>query len=345
MDSQKQNTIIGVGIALIVASVFGSPYWAVSQIKSAAKHNDAKALAEYIDFLSVKESLKSQINGMLVKEVAKKDQANGLEAFGAAMATAFVGPMIDAFVTPETLTLMMQGKSVQFGEAPTEQTSERQGNDAQSAEDDSRVNVEMGYESYSRFNIQVSDKTEPNKKVSFTLKREGLWSWKVATLTMPMPNENQEIAEAAPALQPEALGSEPLDPQALLDDLGNEPVPAEALAAPETLEPPMSAPTASALTQEETVVVSPSFDCTKAQSVPEHLICNDAELANLDVQLYAVYKQAKQASNNADWFKQTSRTAHKWREANCRDKACLLAWYSERKTVLGKIAESGGAQR
>ncbi len=334
MDSQKQNTIIGVGIALIVASVLGSPYWAVSQIKSAAKHNDAKALAEYIDFPSVKDSLKSQINGMLVKEVAKKGQSDGLEALGAAMATAFVGPMIDAFVTPETLTLMMQGKSVKLGETPAQQQADTS-SEYSSTEDDS-TNVEMGYESYSRFNIQVSDKAEPNKKVSFTLKREGLWSWKVATLTMPMPNENQEMVEAPPAPQPEAL-----DPQALLDELGDAPVPAEALAVPETLEPPVPAPTASALTQEETVVVSPSFDCTKAQSVPEHLICNDAELANLDVQLYTVYKQAKQASNNADWFKQTSRTAHKWREANCRDKACLLAWYSERKTVLGKIAENG----
>lgn len=337
MDSQKQNTIIGVGIALIVASVFGSPYWAVSQIKSAAKHNDAKALAEYIDFPSVKDSLKSQINGMLVKEVTKKGQSGGLEALGAAMATAFVGPMIDAFVTPETLTLMMQGKSVKLGETPAQQQTDTS-SEYSSTEEESTTNVEMGYESYSRFNIQVSDKAEPNKKVSFTLKREGLWSWKVATLTMPMPNENQEMVEAPPSPQPEAI-----DPQALLDELGDAPVPAEALAVPETLEPPVPAPTASALTQEETVVVSPSFDCTKAQSVPEHLICNDAELANLDVQLYAVYKQAKQASNNADWFKQTSRTAHKWREANCRDKACLLAWYSERKTVLGKIAESGNA--
>jgi uncharacterized protein YecT (DUF1311 family) len=337
MDSQKQNTIIFVGIVLIVASVFGSPYWAVSQIKSAAKHNDAKALAEYIDFPSVKDSLKSQINGMLVKEVTKKGQSGGLEALGAAMATAFVGPMIDAFVTPETLTLMMQGKSVKLGETPAQQQT-----DTTSAEDDSTA-VEMGYESYSHFNIQVSDKAEPDKKVSFTLKREGLWSWKVATLTIPMPNENQEMVEASPAPHAETLDSQPLVPQGVLDEMGDAPLPAEALALPETLEPPVPAPTESALTQEETVVVSPSFDCTKAQTVPEHLICNDAELANLDVELYTVYNQAKQASNNADWFKQTSRAAHKWREANCSDKACLLSWYSERKTVLGKIVQSGNA--
>ena len=197
MEKQKLM-LTGGAVALLLATVVGSPYWTVSQIKSAAQHNDSKALAEYIDFPSVKDSLKSQINGMLVKEVAKKGQSDGPRSARCGNGNRLlVGPMIDAFVTPETLTLMMQGKSVKLGETPAQQQTDTTG-----TEDDSTTNVEMGYDSYSRFNIQVSDKAEPNKKVSFTLKREGLWSWKVATLTMPMPNENKEVEEMQPVVPP-----------------------------------------------------------------------------------------------------------------------------------------------
>jgi uncharacterized protein YecT (DUF1311 family) len=334
LSMEKQKLMLtGGAVALLLATVVGSPYWTVSQIKSAAQHNDSKALAEYIDFPSVKDSLKSQINGMLVKEVAKKGQSDGLEALGAAMATAFVGPMIDAFVTPETLTLMMQGKSVKLGETPAQQQTDTTG-----TEDDSTTNVEMGYDSYSRFNIQVSDKAEPNKKVSFTLKREGLWSWKVATLTMPMPNENKEVEEVQPVVPPPQALEQSTEEFVDEGEADNLVPPGEA--ALEAAVAPSSAAGVAGATSE----AKPSFDCAKAHSTNEQLICSDAELANLDAQLFVIYQQAKQLSNNADWFKQSARNAFKWRESNCHDKACLLTWYSDRKNALNQIIAKGGVE-
>jgi uncharacterized protein YecT (DUF1311 family) len=86
-------------------------------------------------------------------------------------------------------------------------------------------------------------------------------------------------------------------------------------------------------------VIKPSFDCAKASSVNEKLICGDAELAGMDVDLAATYKQAKASASDPVAFKQKTVDAWKWREANCHDKACLVKWYADRRASL---ASGGG---
>ncbi len=73
--------------------------------------------------------------------------------------------------------------------------------------------------------------------------------------------------------------------------------------------------------------IRPSFDCSKAKSVAEKLICADSELATLDRQANEIHKKAKETTYfDAD----ESRKAWKWREENCKDKECLLQWFSKR---------------
>lgn len=81
-------------------------------------------------------------------------------------------------------------------------------------------------------------------------------------------------------------------------------------------------------------VVKPSFDCAKASSANEKMICGDAELAGLDSELATAYKQAKASAKDPVAFKQQTVDAWKWREANCHDKACLVKWYEDRRESL-----------
>ena len=84
-------------------------------------------------------------------------------------------------------------------------------------------------------------------------------------------------------------------------------------------------------------VISPSFDCSKANSPSERLICSDSELATQDNELFELYKRAKVKSDNPAAFKAEAVDAWKVRETNCRYKACLLEWYSNRKTYYEYI--------
>jgi hypothetical protein len=75
---------------------------------------------------------------------------------------------------------------------------------------------------------------------------------------------------------------------------------------------------------------NPSFDCARARSTPEKLICGDAELASLDRDLANLYSVAKNASEDKVSFQQETTAAWNRRERTCRDKACLIGWYDER---------------
>ena len=94
-----------------------------------------------------------------------------------------------------------------------------------------------------------------------------------------------------------------------------------------------------------------SFDCAKARSVPEMLICNTPHLSVADESLLPIYKAAEARIANwpgryesgqsaADWFKSNGRLAWRWREENCRDVLCLEIWLAERRALLKWISES-----
>ena len=78
----------------------------------------------------------------------------------------------------------------------------------------------------------------------------------------------------------------------------------------------------------------PTFDCAKARSVPEKLICTDPELARLDRELGRVYARAKNAAADAAAFRRQNSEAWHRREATCRDRECLLRWYANRHDQL-----------
>ncbi|AOM40490.1 lysozyme inhibitor LprI family protein [Xenorhabdus hominickii] len=72
-----------------------------------------------------------------------------------------------------------------------------------------------------------------------------------------------------------------------------------------------------------------SFDCTKAFSKTEKLICNTSVLSQADDALYVDYLQAKIATGNSDDFKKLVKQNWKLREKNCDTEKCLLDWYKK----------------
>lgn len=86
----------------------------------------------------------------------------------------------------------------------------------------------------------------------------------------------------------------------------------------------------------DTSAFAPSFDCAKASTGPERLICSDRELSKLDVDLSQTYSKARETSadknklksEQLEWFKR-SRNA-------CSDKSCMENAYKQRISDLGK---------
>lgn len=77
-----------------------------------------------------------------------------------------------------------------------------------------------------------------------------------------------------------------------------------------------------------------SFDCAKAKSVPEKLICSDDELAALDLKLSGVFAAALKRSSDPAALRRAGAAAWKQRESQCIDKQCLVSWFNQRLEAL-----------
>jgi uncharacterized protein YecT (DUF1311 family) len=86
-----------------------------------------------------------------------------------------------------------------------------------------------------------------------------------------------------------------------------------------------------------------SFDCSKARSLVEITICNDAELSRLDDELGQIYRRAKSVAPDKKAFQVTTQVDWQRRERDCRTRSCIVNWYSERKSSLLAVIESSGA--
>jgi hypothetical protein len=95
--------IAAVAAAAIVIAAsalwyFESPAWTLKGMKDAAQSHDADALNGYIDYPSLRESLKAELMARMMAE-AQKDKS-GFGALGMAFGSAMMGPMIDGLVSP-----------------------------------------------------------------------------------------------------------------------------------------------------------------------------------------------------------------------------------------------------
>lgn len=104
--------------------------------------------------------------------------------------------------------------------------------------------------------------------------------------------------------------------------------------------PPVVAPVAEQAVIAPNVPVSvtwtPSFDCTKASTGPERLICSSKELSAADVKLAQAYKTAANISTDKDALKSAQNAWRKNERDACSDVQCMLGAYQSRLTQLAR---------
>lgn len=183
----KGKIITVVGVVLFAIYVAAAPYITVHQMKSAAKNHDGEALSEYIDFPSVRQSLKDQMNAKLIKDMAtdEKMKDNPLADLGVAFAGIMVDKMVEAYVTPAGVTQLMSGEKPKPAEAIGAGSSS--GRKIFS-------DASMSYESLNKFVVNVKGGTNEDGK--FILRRHGI-GWKLTEIIIPLVNVERINDEAS----------------------------------------------------------------------------------------------------------------------------------------------------
>jgi uncharacterized protein YecT (DUF1311 family) len=80
----------------------------------------------------------------------------------------------------------------------------------------------------------------------------------------------------------------------------------------------------------------PSFDCNKAITTAEKIVCADEKLSHLDKQLSQTYKQVLAVSSNVNEVRQSQRNWLIGHRNKCTDKACLEKAYDRRISEIVK---------
>ncbi|WP_396330433.1 DUF2939 domain-containing protein [Burkholderia anthina] len=111
--TSRLKPLLIVALAVVVIAAIGyayaSPYVALGRLKSAIDARDAQAVSEYVDFPSLRISLKQQVTEELMRRIDSVKKNNPFAVIGALIGSALIGPLVDAYATPKGVAALMSG--------------------------------------------------------------------------------------------------------------------------------------------------------------------------------------------------------------------------------------------
>lgn len=140
---------------------------------------------------------------------------------------------------------------------------------------------------------------------------------RLAALSNPKSENSAAVASAAPSAASAAPAQDL--PQATSDDV--------TLAAEPNFEP-------------EIISFAPSFDCAKASNGAERLICSDRSLAEADVQMARVYKDALNCVSDKSLLRREQTAWMSQSRNGCSDSECMLQAYATRNAELQGVCSA-----
>ena len=162
----------------------------------------------------------------------------------------------------------------------------------------------------------------------------------VAAAPAPVPVTIARAPAVVPAPAPApAVAARPLERPPVVAAVTPPAVRAPVVTPPPVVRAPAEAPKVVARVEPSAPAITvartrPSFDCGKARSTTEKLICQDDELAQADRDLGRLHARAKEAAPDRRAFQRRSDEAWIRREATCSDRECLRRWYAQRRGEL-----------
>lgn len=183
MNTRK---MIAAGFAAAVVALagfyFGSPLIAVQSLRSAALAGDADKLQRMVDFPSVRESLKGQLNALLLAEMQKDPEManNPFAGIALAIVPGIVNQAIEGYVTADGISAMMSARAPKPGKGAGHEVPGASG-----AKDDHEPVVSHGYRDLDTYVITSTDPLDAKLAFAFVLHRNGLFSWKLARIDLP----------------------------------------------------------------------------------------------------------------------------------------------------------------
>jgi len=176
----KIKWVIAIALVVSIGIFVSGPYLTINSIKDGIKSGDQDSLSENIDFHSVRQSLKDQLNVAMAASVTEDLEDNPFGILAMGFATKMVDGMVDSYVTPAGLARISSSDD-----------SSKRSDGTKSAQDKGSKKepfegAEYSWESPGKFVVTVPDESgKSSKPTRMILKREGL-KWRLVNIILPL---------------------------------------------------------------------------------------------------------------------------------------------------------------
>ena len=167
--------VLGLCIVAALAGYIASPYFAFHQLQRAANAGDRDGLEATVDFPAVRDDFKAQLNTAFMAKMQSDPgmKDNPFAAVGMLLVPAVIGRVIDSYITPQGIALMVaKARTPQQGARPSDG-------------DSGHIRSHSGYVSLDRFQAVVSNDAHPDQSLTFVMERRGLVTWKLIRIALP----------------------------------------------------------------------------------------------------------------------------------------------------------------
>ena len=154
-----------VALAALAGLFYGTPYFAMNQIRAATMTQDTEALATHIDRSRLRDSLGSQLRTLF----SQAEVPAGINP-------AIVDPLLDTMLMPDGIVALMK-LNARY-ETPAGKLSDISGRQRNTL-----PAYTLHYIAWDRVVVQRAHSR--SRIGELTLSREGLWHWKLTSVALP----------------------------------------------------------------------------------------------------------------------------------------------------------------
>ncbi|MFM0054467.1 DUF2939 domain-containing protein [Paraburkholderia phytofirmans] len=197
-------TLVVIVVIAALGFAYASPYIALNNLKRAANARDAQTVNQYVDFPALRESLKEQVAGLLTRRLGAHSNGNPLAAIGAMIGVALIGPLVDAYATPDGVAALLNGMPPRGdpGErppappaannppdaaatppAPAAPPAGNAANENANATPPQPPQTTAGYRGFNEF-VVTYQHGAGDARYSAIFQREGVFTWKLAAVNL-----------------------------------------------------------------------------------------------------------------------------------------------------------------
>jgi hypothetical protein len=176
MKPQNRGLLVG-GVILAFAcggGLYASPYITLYQMYQAVERKDVQEISRYVDFPSLRESVKSNVQTIMARETSQV-QNPLLGLLASTIGGAVLDPVLESVVTPSGVAALLEGQQLQLGEKGQKSSFEKGAG---------MPDVKAEYESFDQFAVNIKPKGEAVEPVTVLLSRNG-FSWKISGVRLP----------------------------------------------------------------------------------------------------------------------------------------------------------------